>query len=312
MNKLFATIGIMAITVSSVLGSPPTPGNSVQCGTPSQSGNSADCQPCGSTNDIQNLFTPQTSPTCLVSQCYNISIDVINGFVCSSCSKYEAFYPFGSGKVNFDPTTQTCVSSCPAGYSPDMYLNCQPSGGSSVNCGTPGSGGNPGNTCASSCSQGYAPDANNICQNVSGTSVACGTASTGRGACVSSCSGGQVSDATNTCQKVSGADVNCGTASNAGGGACVSSCSGGQVSDATNTCQAVSGADVNCGTATELLALHLAHQVKLQMRIIYAKLIPIQLQVLNSQLKLLQCSSYAFSSENLINCYNFNYILSFI
>ncbi|KAL4509670.1 hypothetical protein ABPG73_022886 [Tetrahymena malaccensis] len=141
MNKLFATIGIMAITVSSVLGSPPTPGNSVQCGTPSQSGNSADCQPCGSTNDIQNLFTPQTSPTCLVSQCYNISIDVINGFVCSSCSKYEAFYPFGSGKVNFDPTTQTCVSSCPAGYSPDI-----------------------GTTCVASCPSGQTADANNICQ----------------------------------------------------------------------------------------------------------------------------------------------------
>ncbi|KAL4483043.1 hypothetical protein ABPG74_019069 [Tetrahymena malaccensis] len=292
MNKLLANIGIIAITVSSVLGLPSTPGQPVLCGTPNPGSSSSNCNPCGPTSTVQNLFSPQASPSCQVKNCGVDPGANVNGWICESCQNSNQVSIYGVGNIFFDGSN--CVASCPEGTSPDKYHNCVSTVGDMVSCGTQASGNfyaggqvSQGGVCVSSCSQGYVLDVNKICQNFSGASVACGTASTGRGVCVSSCTGGYVSDATNTCQAASGADVNCGTTGNAGGGVCVSSCTGGQVSDATNTCQAASGAD-------EVSVLVLALEAMFLMLLIHVK----QLVGLIGNTCVVSCSSGQTADAN--------------
>ncbi|KAL4509651.1 hypothetical protein ABPG73_022867 [Tetrahymena malaccensis] len=59
MNKLLANIGIIAITVSSVLGLPSTPGQPVLCGTPNP-GQTADANNVCQT-DANNVQTANNS-----------------------------------------------------------------------------------------------------------------------------------------------------------------------------------------------------------------------------------------------------------
>ncbi|KAL4495191.1 hypothetical protein ABPG72_007298 [Tetrahymena utriculariae] len=110
---------------------PPSPGADVTC-----SNNSSTCGGCGTTNDIQNLFTHGKGNTCSVTDCNsNIVGSNLNGWVCNSCSQATGNYNIDQGQY-YDG--QNCVDQCPDGIIANQASGfvCQfdPSPGTGVTC----------------------------------------------------------------------------------------------------------------------------------------------------------------------------------
>ncbi|KAL4512489.1 hypothetical protein ABPG72_020326 [Tetrahymena utriculariae] len=244
MSKLVALIAIIAITVSSVNATNSLPGDPVSCGTPNPGGASTDCTQCLSNQQIvQFLFIPLASPNCKYFNCLGNPLNSVNGLICQSCAEVTGAIPiFGSGKIVFDPTTSSCVATCPTGYSTDSYQNCQPNSGADVACGTASSANNPSTDCIGC-------GANNTVQALfkPSTTPSCKVSN-----CVISPGNNINSWMCKSCNGIAGAHTDYAPGKFFQGTACVSSCTGGYTPDATNTCQPSTtkpGADVGCGTA---------------------------------------------------------------
>ncbi|KAL4506204.1 hypothetical protein ABPG73_016938, partial [Tetrahymena malaccensis] len=200
--------------------------------------NGQNCQPCGATPTIQNLFTKFSGAICYVQDCSSAVIgNNLNGFVCNSCNTASGDGNIVKGQY-FDGTN--CVQSCPIGStaSESSQFICQypDNQGSLVSCSTDSS------SC-SGCKQGlktqdpfiYASSTNcyvskcttaNLSSNLNGwicksCSTATGTGNINKGQffdgtnCVDSCPNGQVANAQNgyVCQTIAnpGGNVSCST-----------------------------------------------------------------------------------------------------
>ncbi|EAR89866.1 hypothetical protein TTHERM_00635710 (macronuclear) [Tetrahymena thermophila SB210] len=110
---------------------PPSSGNPVPCSSDSQT-----CGGCGTTDDIQGLFSRGTGNTCQVTDC-NLSVvgSNLNGWVCNSCSQTNSDHNIAKGQY-YNGTT--CVDTCPKGQQASAATGfvCQypPNPGSSVTC----------------------------------------------------------------------------------------------------------------------------------------------------------------------------------
>ncbi|EAR89859.1 hypothetical protein TTHERM_00634650 (macronuclear) [Tetrahymena thermophila SB210] len=109
------------------------PGVPVACSKDAQT-----CGGCGSTSDIQNLFSKSKGNLCEVTDCSsNIIGSNLNGWICNSCQNASGSGNIAAGQY-FDG--KTCVKNCPPGQqaSADTGFVCQypPSPGTSVACST--------------------------------------------------------------------------------------------------------------------------------------------------------------------------------
>ncbi|EAR90293.1 immobilization antigen (macronuclear) [Tetrahymena thermophila SB210] len=238
MNKLLAILAIISITASSVNAN--SIGSDTPCGTPTSRGmNSQDCQYCGSTSDISNLFQPSGSPNCVVKDCSLAPGTNLNGYMCASCNGVSGANQVYSGGQLFE--VDTCVASCDPGFQVDSSYNCFSVGGVDVGCGTPSSINSANcNACGPSttvrnffkvsatpnckvidCTGDPSTNLNGwICKSCNGAILAHPAYSAGKffsgTSCVASCPIGYAADSSNTCIAINGADVGCGTANSAG------------------------------------------------------------------------------------------------
>ncbi|KAL4486217.1 hypothetical protein ABPG73_002857 [Tetrahymena malaccensis] len=85
------------------------PGNPVNCAS-----DPSNCEGCGQTSDIQNLFT-YSKGACIATDCSALIIGSnLNGWICNSCQNVTGPGIITQGQY-FDGTK--CVTSCPAGTS---------------------------------------------------------------------------------------------------------------------------------------------------------------------------------------------------
>ncbi|EAR89856.1 hypothetical protein TTHERM_00633630 (macronuclear) [Tetrahymena thermophila SB210] len=216
------------------------PGVPVACSKDTQT-----CGGCGSTNDIQNLFSKSKGNSCQVNDCSsNIIGSNLNGWICNSCQNASGSGNIAAGQY-FDG--KTCVKNCPSGQQASAATGfvCQypPSPGTTVACSTDSStcGGcgatnalqnlfthGKGNLCSVTDCNLSVVGSNlngwvcNSCQNASGgANIAAGQYFDGK-TCVKNCPSGQQASADTgfVCQypPSPGATVACSTDSSTCGG----------------------------------------------------------------------------------------------
>ncbi|KAL4509649.1 hypothetical protein ABPG73_022865 [Tetrahymena malaccensis] len=120
------------------------PGINVDC-----SNDSSTCNGCGSTKDIQNLFTHSSGSSCSIKDCTATIIgNNLNGWVCNSCSRASGKNIIATGQF-YDGSS--CVSSCPKGQTADASTGyiCKPTQSAIVAAGKPVSCSTDKSTCKS-------------------------------------------------------------------------------------------------------------------------------------------------------------------
>ncbi|EAR96660.1 hypothetical protein TTHERM_00491280 (macronuclear) [Tetrahymena thermophila SB210] len=226
MNKLNTIIITLLISTAFVradsIGSP------VPCGVITS------CDNCGDTDEIRSNFSPASLTMCIYTKCNQAT--PINGFICSSCyGQPGAVQALNQGGF-YNPTTNSCVISCPQGTQPDYTTST---------CHSVKPGNNVACSTAVDCSKcGATQQIQNLFTPVSETDC-------------------QMIDCSQTppsyngyvcksCYQVSGAAaaLNIGNFYDPGTSACVASCPQGTQADNTNTCQIVKpGNIVACGSS---------------------------------------------------------------
>ncbi|EAR96657.1 immobilization antigen (macronuclear) [Tetrahymena thermophila SB210] len=207
----------------------------VRAGIPVTCGNGHNCDSCGDTADIRANFIPITWTQCMYTQC-NTAPSSISSFVCQSCfGQPNSITALNKGNY-YDPSTTSCVNSCPLGTQADSSNTCKPNPkpGNNISCGSSGSCSGCGAT--TQIANLFTPVPGPICQ-------------------VTDCS--QIPSSYNSyvcqsCYQAAGAiaALNIGNYYDLGTSACVASCPIGTKADNTNTCQIVKpGNNVSCGSS---------------------------------------------------------------
>ncbi|EAR96659.2 immobilization antigen (macronuclear) [Tetrahymena thermophila SB210] len=221
MNKLNTII--IALLISTAF---------VRAGSPVSCGSGINCNLCGDTDEIRRNFAAVSQTECSYSKCNQAT--PINGFICQSCyGQSDAVQALNQGGF-YNPTTNSCVISCPYGTQPDYTTST---------CHSVKPGNNVACSTAVDCSKcGATQQIQNLFTPVSETDC-------------------QMIDCSQTppsyngyvcksCYQVSGAAaaLNIGNFYDPGTSACVASCPQGTQADNTNTCQIVKpGKSVICG-----------------------------------------------------------------
>ncbi|EAR81556.1 immobilization antigen (macronuclear) [Tetrahymena thermophila SB210] len=206
----------------------PILGADVGCGTTNQAGGQAtDCQGCGANSTIQALFKVSATPSCDVIDCTANPGANLNGWMCKSCNGNPvANAVYSAGKLF---SVNTCVATCPVGYSADINNICQliPVPGADVACGTAGTTGGKATDCKGcgtnatiqalftpsatpnceviDCTANPGANLNGwMCKSCNGVTKAHTAYAAGKffsvTACVASCSNDQSADSNNICQ----------------------------------------------------------------------------------------------------------------
>ncbi|EWS73435.1 immobilization antigen (macronuclear) [Tetrahymena thermophila SB210] len=220
-------------------------GADVGCGSAGASGgNATNCNGCGDTSTIQNLFSVSATPNCKVTDCSSNPGSNLNGWMCKSCNGVtNAHSAYSAGKLL---SGTACVASCPSGYYADSNYICKvAANGADVGCGSAGASGSNATNCngcgdtstiqnlfsvsatpnckVTDCSSNPGSNLNGwMCKSCNGVTNAHSAYSAGKflsgTACVASCPSGYYVDSNNICQVVvNGADVGCGNAGVDGG-----------------------------------------------------------------------------------------------
>ncbi|KAL4495515.1 hypothetical protein ABPG72_020256 [Tetrahymena utriculariae] len=121
MNKLIAIALILSMLAISIRAN--VLGNDVACGTASNTPASiaaVNCNNCGATSDIQNLFAPDGTTfqsNCQFSDCSSVPT-TLNGWICNSCNGVSGS-KIPSGQFFYG---STCSSTCTGGNQANGYI----------------------------------------------------------------------------------------------------------------------------------------------------------------------------------------------
>ncbi|KAL4496593.1 hypothetical protein ABPG72_015954 [Tetrahymena utriculariae] len=114
----FCPRGITADNTNTCQPIPTKPGNSISCGSGGR------CSGCDTTSEIQNLFTQISGSNCKVIDCSQTPPSY-NSYVCQSCYQVPGAVAALNIGNYYDPSTSTCITSCPQGTTADNTYICQ-------------------------------------------------------------------------------------------------------------------------------------------------------------------------------------------